>query len=120
MKIGIKASGVLLAGTFGGILLSTQMVLAPPAQAMCAGGQIADPITGICWTQNAPSNSWGGSATSRVYPDGWDCAWVRCRTRRSRAPTCGLCRRPDRRRAAVAGLAARPGSALLGQNAAAP
>ncbi len=28
--------------------------------ALCPGGQWQDPITGVCWSQNHPSNSYGG------------------------------------------------------------
>lgn len=68
MKIGIKATGVALAAAYGGLLLSAQLVLAPPAHAACPGGQWADPITGLCWSQNAPSNSFGGSGNIPCLP----------------------------------------------------
>ena len=45
---GKKASGFMLATTFGGILMATQIVIAPAAQAACNG--MTDPVTGVCWT----------------------------------------------------------------------
>jgi hypothetical protein len=65
---GIKASGLMLATTFGGLLMATQIVTAPPAQAACGGGQWQDPITGVCWSQNNPSNSYGGSGNIPCMP----------------------------------------------------
>ena len=50
---GTRASGLMLAITFGGILMATQIVTAPPAHA-CNG--LTDPVTGICW----PSTLAGG------------------------------------------------------------
>lgn len=50
---GIKASGLILATTVGGILMATQIVTAPPAYA-CNG--LTDPVTGVCW----PSTMAGG------------------------------------------------------------
>jgi len=69
MKIGTKASGFWLAATFGGILLSTQLMTAAPSEAAgCPGGQWQDPITGVCWSQNSPSNSYGGSGNIPCLP----------------------------------------------------
>lgn len=68
MKIGIKASGALLSATFGGLALSALMWTAPPAHAMCGGGQWQDPVTGVCWSQNSPSNSYGGSGNIPCLP----------------------------------------------------
>lgn len=64
---GIRGSGLMLATTLGGILMATQIVTAPPAHA-CAGGQWKDPITGVCWSQNSPSNSYGGSGNIPCMP----------------------------------------------------
>lgn len=58
MKIGIKASGLLLATTFGSILMATQIATAPPAQA-CSG--LTDPITGVCWTGSSAGGGISGS-----------------------------------------------------------
>ncbi|MCB0932277.1 MAG: hypothetical protein KDB71_10305 [Mycobacterium sp.] len=52
MKIGTKASGVMLAATFGGILMSAQLVTAPSAHAACPASTINDPRTGMCWPQS--------------------------------------------------------------------
>lgn len=62
MKIGIKASGIMLATTFGSILVAAQIATAPPAHA-CSG--MNDPITGVCWT--------GSSAGSGVSGTGGTC-----------------------------------------------
>ena len=56
---GIKASGLMLATTFGGILMATQIVTAPPAQAVCAG--LTDPVTGICWTGSSAGGGISGT-----------------------------------------------------------
>lgn len=59
---GITASGIMLATTFGGILVATQIATAPPAHA-CSG--LTDPITGVCWT--------GSSAGSGISGTGGTC-----------------------------------------------
>ena len=59
---GIKSSGLMLATTFGGILMATQIVTAPPAQA-CSG--MTDPVTGLCWS--------GSSAGSGISGTGGTC-----------------------------------------------
>jgi hypothetical protein len=53
MTIRITASRLLLAAALGAGMLTGPMVTAPPAAAACTAGQIADPITGICWSQSA-------------------------------------------------------------------
>lgn len=58
MKIGIKASGIMLATTFGSILLATQIATAPPAQA-CSG--MNDPVTGVCWTGSSEGSGISGT-----------------------------------------------------------
>ena len=68
MKIGIKAAGLLLATTFAGILMAGQLITAPAAHAAWGGGQGQDPITGVCWSQNNPSNSYGGSGNIPCMP----------------------------------------------------
>lgn len=69
MTIRFTASRLLLAAVCGGALLSGPVLAAPPAAAMnCPGGQVADPITGICWSQNSPSNSFGGSGNIPCLP----------------------------------------------------
>ncbi|MDA2990056.1 MAG: hypothetical protein O3B27_00615 [Actinomycetota bacterium] len=53
MTIRFTASRLLMAAICGGALLSAPMVTAPPAHAACNAGQIADPVTGICWSQSS-------------------------------------------------------------------
>ena len=53
MTIRITASRLLLAAALGAGVLTGPVVTAPPAAAACNAGQIADPITGICWSQSA-------------------------------------------------------------------
>ena len=77
MKIGIKAAGLLLATTFAGILMAGQLITAPAAHAACGGGQWQDPITGVCWSQNNPSNSYGGSGNIPCMPGRRSC-WTGC------------------------------------------
>ncbi len=36
--------------------------------APCPGGQWQDPITGVCWSQNNPNNSYGGSGNIPCLP----------------------------------------------------
>jgi hypothetical protein len=43
--------GVLLAVTIGGLLTSSQLLVAPLAHA-CAEGQLKDTVTGMCWSQS--------------------------------------------------------------------
>ena len=50
-------------------LAAGAMTAAPTARsAMCPGGTVLDPITGVCWSQNNPSNSWGGSGNIPCLP----------------------------------------------------
>lgn len=55
---GIKASGIMLATTFGSILVATQIATAPPAQA-CSG--MTDPITGVCWSGSSQGSGISGT-----------------------------------------------------------
>ena len=65
----LLASRLLAAAVLGGALLSAPAITAPPADAAnCPGGQWSDPITGICWSQNNPSNSYGGSGNIPCLP----------------------------------------------------
>ena len=50
MKIRITASGVALAAVCAAGLVSAPLLTAPAAHAACAGNQISDPITGVCWS----------------------------------------------------------------------
>lgn len=58
MKIGTRVSGLMLALTVGGILMTSQIVNAPPAQA-CSG--MTDPITGLCWSGSAAGGGISGT-----------------------------------------------------------
>jgi hypothetical protein len=49
MKIRITASGVALAAVCAAGLVSP-LLTAPPAHAACNSNQVADPITGVCWS----------------------------------------------------------------------
>jgi hypothetical protein len=62
------ATRLALAALLGGALLSVPAINAPEAHAACPGGQWSDPITGICWSQNNPSNSYGGSGNIPCLP----------------------------------------------------
>jgi len=69
MTIRSKASRLLAAAALGGALASTPMITAAPADAAnCSGGQWQDPVTGVCWSQNSPSNSYGGSGNIPCLP----------------------------------------------------
>lgn len=52
MKIRTSATGFLLASLSGAVLMSAPLLTAPPASAACAGGQVLDPTTGVCWSQS--------------------------------------------------------------------
>ena len=56
---GIKASGLMLAMTIGGIVMATQIVIASPAQAACSG--MTDPVTGMCWTGSEAGSGISGT-----------------------------------------------------------
>lgn len=49
----------LLAVTVGGLLMSTQLVTAPPAHG-CLAGQVEDPVTRMCWSQSGQGETYGG------------------------------------------------------------
>lgn len=53
MTIRFTASRLLAAAVLGGSLMAAPVVTAPSAHAACNAGQIADPRTGICWSQSA-------------------------------------------------------------------
>jgi hypothetical protein len=52
MTVRFTASRLLLATACGAALLSATMLSAPTASAACTGGNVADPITGVCWAQS--------------------------------------------------------------------
>jgi hypothetical protein len=68
MTIRATASRLLVAAALGAAMWSTPMTTAPADAAPCAGGQWQDPITGVCWSQNSPSNSYGGSGNIPCMP----------------------------------------------------
>jgi hypothetical protein len=67
MTIGFRGSGVPVAMTFGGLLMSAQLVTAPPAQA-CLEGQLQDTVTGMCWSQSGQGESYGGPGDGPCLP----------------------------------------------------
>ena len=52
MNIRLTAPSLLLASLCGAVLMSAPLVTAPAAHAACAGGQVLDPTTGVCWSQS--------------------------------------------------------------------
>jgi len=69
MTFRFAASRFLLAGAVAGSLLAVPAITVAPAFAgTCSGGQWQDPITGVCWSQNNPSNSYGGSGNIPCMP----------------------------------------------------
>lgn len=61
------ASQVLLAATMAGLLMSTQLLTAPPARA-CPGGQLEDTVTGMCWSQSGQGESYGAPGDGPCLP----------------------------------------------------
>jgi hypothetical protein len=69
MKHRTRTAKLLLSSLGGAALVSAALTAVPPAASgVCAGGSYADPITGVCWSQNNPSNSWGGSGNIPCFP----------------------------------------------------
>jgi len=69
MTFRFAASRFLLAGAVAAALLTVPAItVAPAIAAPCSGGQWEDPITGVCWSQNNPSNSYGGSGNIPCMP----------------------------------------------------
>ena len=69
MTFRYTSSRLLAAAALGGALLAGPVIGAPVAPAApCPGGQWSDPITGLCWSQNSPSNSYGGSGNIPCLP----------------------------------------------------
>ena len=69
MKHRTRTAKLLLSSLCGAALVSAAMTAAPQsASGVCPGGSDADPITGVCWSQNNPSNSWGGSGNISCFP----------------------------------------------------
>lgn len=64
-----RTATFLLSSLSGAALFSAALTAAPQAASgVCPGGSYADPVTGICWSQNSPSNSWGGSGNIPCLP----------------------------------------------------
>lgn len=69
MTIRLTASRLLAAAALGAAMVSTPVFPAHQADAApCPGGQWEDPVTGVCWSQNNPSNSYGGSGNIPCLP----------------------------------------------------
>lgn len=69
MLIRTRASELLLATLCSTMLASVVLATAPGAtSAPCPGGSTLDPTTGICWSENSPSNSLGGSGNIPCLP----------------------------------------------------
>ena len=51
MTIRSTASRLMLAAVCGAGLLYTPLISSDASAAPCPGGAIADPITGVCWSQ---------------------------------------------------------------------
>ncbi|MGV0780225.1 hypothetical protein [Mycolicibacterium peregrinum] len=69
MLIRTRAPELLLATLCSTMLASAVLAAAPSAtSAPCPGGSTLDPTTGICWSENSPSNSLGGSGNIPCLP----------------------------------------------------
>lgn len=69
MLIRTRAPELLLATLCSTMLASAVLASAPAAtSAPCPGGSTLDPTTGICWSENSPSNSLGGSGNIPCLP----------------------------------------------------
>ncbi|AIY47153.1 hypothetical protein [Mycolicibacterium fortuitum] len=69
MLIRTRASELLLATLCSTMLAAAVLASAPAAtSAPCPGGSTLDPTTGICWSENSPSNSLGGSGNIPCLP----------------------------------------------------
>lgn len=51
----LRSTRLLLAAALGGALLVAPGIDAPADAAPCPGNSIADPITGVCWSQSQGS-----------------------------------------------------------------
>lgn len=68
MKIRFRIRGLLMASACAGMFVAVPLVGAPSAFAACPGGQVQDPITGLCWTSNSPGmgSSYGTCLPGRL------------------------------------------------------
>lgn len=63
MTIRSTASRLLVAGALGAAMVSTPLTAGPATAAPCPGGAIADPVTGICWSQSGGVSITGTGGT---------------------------------------------------------
>ena len=56
-----------LAVTVGGLLMTGQLVTAPPAQG-CPAGQVEDTVTRMCWSQSGQGDTYGGAGGGPCLP----------------------------------------------------
>ncbi|MBU9765571.1 hypothetical protein FR943_17170 [Mycobacterium sp. TNTM28] len=69
MLIRTRAPELLLATLCSAVLASAVVTAAPSAHsAPCPGGAVLDPITGVCWSQNDPTNTLGRSGNNSCMP----------------------------------------------------
>lgn len=70
MKLRFRSSNLLTVSICSGVLLLSAPWSSPPtaSTAPCGGGTVLDPRTGICWSQNQPNNSYGGSGNIPCLP----------------------------------------------------
>lgn len=58
---------VLLAVITSALVMSAQLLTAPPARA-CADGQLEDTVTGMCWSQSGRGESYGAPGEGPCLP----------------------------------------------------
>lgn len=69
MLIRTRAPGVLPVLLCGATLAASALMALPTAaSAPCPGGSVLDPTTGICWSENNPSNTLGHSGNIPCLP----------------------------------------------------
>ena len=68
-----------LAVTVGGLLMTGQLVTAPPAQG-CPAGQVEDTVTRMCWSQSGRAIPTEALAAARACRADWATARARCKT----------------------------------------
>jgi hypothetical protein len=67
MGKGFKGSAALVVLTFGGLLVSAQLLTAPTAYA-CPEGQMEDSVTRMCWSQTGQGEAYGGPGDGPCLP----------------------------------------------------
>lgn len=63
MTIRSTVPRLLVAGALGAAMVWTPVTAGPAGAAPCPGGAIADPITGICWSQSGGVSITGTGGT---------------------------------------------------------